>query len=215
MKFNSKSCVLLAALGLLAAAPNARAADARGAYAIDGGGGAPCKAFTESRRAASGRANDLFAGWVDGYVSAANRSRPETFDLTPWQTTELLLLLLSRYCENYPEDRFQIAVDNLLDTLHPQRLVNYSDRLVVGEKAQGISIYREVLKRAQRSLASQGFYTGQMDGNYDKAVHKAFRDYQEKNGLKATGLPEPETLYRLLPLSEDKADGKKPASKTQ
>lgn len=209
MKFVRRLIILFA--GLLVLSAGAHAADSGGAYAIDGGGGASCKAFTESRKAGSNRANDLFAGWVDGYVSAANQNRADTFDLTPWQTTELLLVLLGRYCESYPDDRFEIAVNNMLTALNPQRLTARSDKLLVGGEGQGISIYRDVLKRAQASLAKHGFYSGPLDGNYTDETRKAFTAYQEKNALKPSGLPEAETLYRLLPLDAGApVNGKKP-----
>ncbi len=203
MNFNRKICALIGAISLLIGTPSAFAADKKGAYAIDGGGGAPCKAFTESRRAADERAAGLFAGWVDGYVSAANQTRPDTYDLTPWQTTDLLLVLLARYCETYPEDRFEIAVNNMLNALHPTRLTERSDKLIAGSAAKGVPVYRETLRDAQKSLAEQGFYTGPIDGNYGKALNKALIAFQKKNGLKATGLPEQETLYRLLPLTPE------------
>lgn len=200
--------IVITAIALLAMPAHIRAADSKGAYAIDGGGAAPCKAFTESRRAADENAADLFAGWVDGYLTAANKNRPDTFDMTPWQTTDLLLTLLARYCDLYPEDRFEIAVNNMLNALHPTRLTEKSDKIIAGAKAKGVPVYRETLRGVQKSLSEKGFYSGPMDGNYGEALNKALMAFQEKNGLKVTGLPEQETLYRLLPL----ASGETPAS---
>lgn len=190
-------------LGLLCAIAPGNAADAKGAYAIDGGGGATCKAFTDSRKADDTRAAGLFAGWVDGYLSAANQNSPDTFDLTPWQTTDLLLVLLGRYCESYPEDRFEIAVNTMRKALHAQRLVTRSETLLAGSKEKGVPIYREIMLRAQQSLKQQGVYPGALDGNYGQAMHTALNAFQEKNGIKVTGLPDQETLFRLLPLAPE------------
>lgn len=190
-------------LGLLCAIYPAKAADSKGAYAIDGGGGAPCKAFTSSRKADDTRAAGLFAGWVDGYLSAANQNSPDTFDLTPWQTTDLLLVLLGRYCESYPEDHFEIAVNNMIKALHPQRLVTRSETLLAGSKEKGVPIYREIMLRAQQRLKEQGFYSGALDGNYGQAMHTALSAFQEKNAIRVTGLPDQETLFRLLPLAPE------------
>jgi len=184
----------------------AKAADSNGAYAIDGGGGAPCKAFTDSRKAGNAKAADLFAGWVDGYLSAANKNSPDTFDLTPWQTTDLLLALLERYCASYPEDLFEIAVNNMIQALHPQRIIARSDKLLAGNKEKGVPIYRETLQRVQQSLSDQGFYKGSIDGNYSKAMHAALSEFQKKNGINVTGLPDQESLFRLLPLKAKKPD---------
>lgn len=194
-------CPIIIAASLMSMPACVFAADGKGVYAIDGGGGAACKAFTDARKAGNERAGDLFAGWLDGYVSAANQTSPETFDLTPWQTSELLLALLARYCETYPDDRFEIAVNNLLRALRPQRLSTQSEQIIVGGEGKGIAIYREVLRRAQQSLAAQGLYSSAIDGNYGDSTRKALTAFQEKNALKVTGLPDMETLYRLLPLS--------------
>lgn len=190
-------------LGLLCAIAPGNAADSKGAYAIDGGGGAPCKAFTDSRKADNKNAAGLFAGWVDGYLSAANQNSPDTFDLTPWQTTDLLLVLLGRYCDSYPEDSFEIAVNNLRKALHTQRLATRSETLLAGNKEKGVPIYREIMVRAQQRLKQQGFYSGALDGNYGQAMNTAIRAFQEKNAITVTGLPDQETLFRLLPLSPE------------
>jgi len=194
----------LVTAGLLCSPAPSEAADSKGAYAIDGGGGAPCKAFTESRKASDKSAADLFAGWVDGYLSAANQNRPDTFDLTPWQTSGLLLALLGRYCESYPEDRFEIAVNNMITALHPQRLTVRSDTILAGSEDKGAPIYREIMVRVQQSLKDQGYYSGPLDGNYGKSMHTALSDFQKKNGVTVTGLPDQESLFRLLPLKPEK-----------
>lgn len=58
---------------------------------------AKCSAFI---RAYDQRSNDAFvlAGWLTGYLSAINQHAAETFDLAPWQSTEVLMLLAKDLC---------------------------------------------------------------------------------------------------------------------
>lgn len=190
----------------LVIAPPASAADAKGFFALDGGGAAECKTFLEARKADDKRALNHFGGWLDGYISASNRYTADTYDLTPWQITDVLLLLVSRYCENYPNDRVGVAADNLILSLTPHRLTAQSSKIRAGSETRGVVLYREVMRRAQQGLKEQGFYTGPIDGNYGDAMKKAIIAFQEKNGLSASGLPDQEILFRLLPL--DKPAGK-------
>lgn len=203
--------VLLAA-SQLTLAPYATAADSTGAFALDGVGGATCKTFIESQKSEDKRASHLFAGWVDGYFSANNKNRPNTFDVTPWQDTELVLALVGRYCETYPNDRFESAAASLLALLLPQRLSVLTSLNMAGPEGKGVPVYLDVLKRVQENLRAQGFYRGPVDGVYNDKLSQALSAYQEKNNFKVTGLPNQETLFRLLPLGGDKAPDKAPVN---
>src|SRR5678815_1571286 len=94
------------------ASPGAHADSPDGKFAIEGAGYATCAAFTEARNARSEAApnkpSDAYArfiGWIEGYLTAANRYTPDTFDLTPWQTAEVYGVIVGSYCEKHADTR--------------------------------------------------------------------------------------------------------------
>jgi hypothetical protein len=74
----------------------AAAADADGNFVIKGAGTATCATLQKAKAARDERYASI-AGWLDGYLSAQNELRGATFDLAPWQQTELLLAADVRY----------------------------------------------------------------------------------------------------------------------
>ena len=102
------------------AAP-AQAADSDGKFAVEGVGEAPCQAFVEARAA---RSVDYFAfeGWIEGFVTAANLYLPQTYDLTPWESTEVLAAVIETNCRREPDFAFVLMVRKLLREIDGQRL---------------------------------------------------------------------------------------------
>ncbi len=195
---------LLALLGALMAAPAflwptaAPAADAEGRFALKGGGAAPCSAFLRARQEA-GMERQLFEGFVDGYVTAANQLTPDTFDLVPWQSTALLLDFLAQHCERNPTMAFGVAVSRMAAALVPERLRATSR--VVGTEAGGsvAPIYEEVLRRAQEALRRRGqAVPAASDGAFDAATREAVRRFQRASRVEVTGLLDQRTLFLLL-----------------
>jgi len=175
----------------------AHAADADGQSAIRGIGGKDCAAFV---KAVAERTQDVyvFAGWLEGYISAVNRLQPNTFDALPWQSTNTLMALIDNHCTANPQEQLFGTVLRLLDFFSDQHLKSPSPRIdaAVGEK--GIKLYQEIMRRAQEALARAGVYSGTADGLYGPRTRTAFEAYQEQLGLAKTGLPDQETLFRLF-----------------
>lgn len=173
------------------------AVDGNGDFAVDGGGGRNCAAFTQ---AAKKRNTDfyLFAGWVDGYVTANNQHAKDTYDYTPWQTTEFLLAALGQYCEKNPNQPFIVAVNGMLSALKPDRLQAKSEMMMVQTNMGGIALYKATIEAIQHRLADQKLYAGPQDGNFTATLKDAVRAFQLKSNLPATGLPDQLTLNRLF-----------------
>lgn len=184
---------------LLAAgcATQALALDAKGDFAIDGGGGRQCSSFSE---AAKKQNTDyfLFAGWVEGYISGTNQYAKDTYDITPWQTTELLLAALGQYCAKNPKQPFVVAVNSMLGVLKPDRLQSKSELIMIQTDKGGIALYKAVIEAMQRKLAEQKLYAGAKDGAFTPALKDALRDFQVRSNLPATGFPDQFTLNKLL-----------------
>mgnify|MGYP001443242952 CR=1 FL=1 len=196
--FLPNCCRLFGVLALgLSMSNTAGAADAKGNFAIDGGGSQPCESFTTAK---TKKTTDyqIYAGWVDGYVTAANQYSKDTYDLTPWQTTELLLSALVKHCTANPTQPFIIAVNNMLAALKPARLQNKSELVMVQTTGGGSLVYKAVLESVQRKLAEKKLYSGKIDGAYSPAVRDALRAYQGSERISASGLPDQATLLKLL-----------------
>lgn len=173
------------------------AVDAKGDFAVDGGGGRNCAAFSQ---AAKKRNTDyyLFAGWVDGYVTAHNQHAKDTYDYTPWQTTEFLLAALGQYCDKNPNQPFIVAANGMLGALKPDRLQTKSEMIMVQTDKGGIALYKATIEAIQHRLADQKLYTGPQDGVFTATLKDAVRAFQVKSNLPATGLPDQLTLNKLF-----------------
>ena len=83
----------------------AAARDAGGAYAIKGTGQQACADYVQAYAAAErteGASLLLYRGWLEGYLTGFNHFQDETYDLAPWQTTELMLAMLAKHCAGAP-----------------------------------------------------------------------------------------------------------------
>lgn len=192
---HAASVLILMAVTLLV--PGARAADGQGDFAIKGAGAVSCGRFVEDWET-RGRNMAVYAGWIDGYVTAMNQTLADTFDLTPWQGAETLLGLMRRACEAVPEERFMDRLVALLRDMSPIRLRSGSgvSNLVHGGRA--VVVYDAVLAAALRRLAAEGFWTGADDAAFAEPVAAAFLRFQRLHGLPETGLPDQGTLAALF-----------------
>lgn len=195
IKARSLTAAAISALCLWSA--TAQAANEQGQFAVRGIGIQDCAAFTKGYKERSQGAF-VFAGWLDGYISAVNRLQPGTFDAAPWQLTDILMVLINNHCAANPDQRLFTVVQSLVAFYGEQRLANSSDRIdaKVGDKT--ISVYKEVMRRAQLALAKAGVYSGTADGVFGPKTQAAFEAFQEKSNLTKTGLPDQQTLYRLF-----------------
>jgi hypothetical protein len=173
-----------------------------GRFAIEGAGLASCAAVAESRKERTD-AYSRFVGWIEGYVTAANRYQPDTYDLAPWQTAELYGTIVEGYCQKNPQDRLFTVVQKLVIALNADRMKTPSEmvRLTAKNKAGkeiDQAIYAEVLRRAQTELKKQGLYQGEVTGQFSGDTQKAIAFYQAAVGIEDTGLPNPLTLWLLF-----------------
>ncbi len=184
-------------IALLAFLPPAHAASKDGTFAVKGVGAETCASYTKAAEERS-RLVDIVAGWVEGYLTAINRHRADTFDIAPWQSTRLLLALIYAHCKNKPQDRLFQVVHDLQRTLAQSRMRTRSDLVEIPNGKGKLSIYREVLRRAQKKLIAEGYLKGSADGAFGPKTRSALEAFQEKAGLPKTGVPDQETLFKLL-----------------
>lgn len=182
-------------LGVLAGPAVAATRDGR--FAVEDVGRFTCADLTRARQGKT----PLYArmmGFVEGYVTAANRYEPNNFDLTPWHTTAAYSVILASHCQRNPRDALVMATQRMVESLKPQRLTTYSDMVMIRDGTKQTAVYASVLQRAQVQLASKGFYKGPNDGRYRPEMKLALQNFQKSVKLPADGVPNPATLWVLL-----------------
>lgn len=189
------SAVAFSAVLLAGAA--AHAADKDGAFAVKGIGGETCKQFSQGYQDRNQNIA-LFRSWLDGYLTSINRRDKDTFDIAPWQSSALLIALIEGHCRQSPEHRVADVVHALTEFLKSQKLAAKSGVVEAKAGDQSIKVYNVVMQRTQEALAKAGHYKGKPDGSFGPGTKAALEAFQEKSGLKKTGLPDQETLFKLL-----------------
>lgn len=176
----------------------AMAADADGSFAVKDIGLTRCTDFTDAVKAKDEGQVARYVGWLGGFLTATNQRVPETFDLTPWQNSRTLTAYLVNHCGKNPDLRFSAAVVQLSAALHDDRLRKKTDLVPLEHEGQTHYVYREALLRTQAALADLGMYSGNLDGEFGEQTRNALKAYQAQKSLPDTGLPDQETLFRLL-----------------
>jgi hypothetical protein len=191
---------VLAAAAFLSVAINPAAGSAntaQGIFAVEESGRMPCPAFIAAR-AAKNASYERALGFIEGYLSAANRYEPNTFDLAPWQNAAAFGMILEAHCKKQGSDTLGMATQRLVGALQPLRLAEPSKLIEVGDGQRKVILYEMILKRAQSALARKGLYRGTATGLFDQPTKLAFASFQKSVSLDQTGLPDPATLWMLL-----------------
>ncbi|MGF1640486.1 MAG: peptidoglycan-binding protein [Rhodospirillales bacterium] len=189
---------LLTVIGLLSAAAPAIAADTTQTFALRGVALTSCEQFLKAMQ--ERQENVLVAGgWMEGYITAVNQFTADTFDIAPWQSTQVLLGLVARNCERNPQAGFFQIVDSMVKFLTPARLRTQSERVLAdtGSGAQ-MYLYRDTMRDVQTKLIELGFLKGGADGQFGPMTRSALESFQKSQQIEATGLPDQNTLFRLL-----------------
>ena len=180
----------------------AQAADDGGRFAIKGAGLMTCQQYTAARTQKLPVVYSLL-GWLDGYITAQNELSPDTFDVAAWESTDLFSRILDSHCRDHPDDRFFSVVRSVVTEIRARRLKKDSPLIPVRNGNDVMVLYQETLRRAQAALAKLGLYDGEADGQFSDQTERALALFQSKNGIKATGLPDQVTLWRLFRPSSD------------
>jgi len=186
-------------LGLLAfsMAGGAVAADSKGQFAMKGAGFLSCQIFIAEREKRSD-VYYLIGGWIEGFVTAHNRYATDTFDITSFESTEMLLTVMQSHCKDHPDDRLFPVLNSMLVQLQPDRLTSESERATVTSGERKALLYVETIRRIQASLKKRGLYKGAVDGKFTDASEAALIAFQSDVGLEKTGFPDQVTLWRLF-----------------
>ena len=167
-------------------------------FAVEGAGRINCKQFTVAYQNQESADYQRIIGFTEGYLTAANRYEPNTFDLSPWHNSVAFGLILDKHCKAHPEDTLVSTLQRMVTSFLPIRLAKFSQLVEVGDDKYKTIVYDAILRRAQSVLKMRGLYQGEEDGTFTPALREAFKRFQEQNGLTPTGIPDPATLWTLL-----------------
>ena len=197
---------IFAALAVSAVLSNpVSAADKDGDFAIRGVGRISCAELLDALDKKDKQRLTLFGTWLEGYISATNQLSDNTFDITPWQTTELLLALLGRACAQDSEKNFMAVVGRLIAEMRPLSLVEQS-QVVKLQTASTVQVqYREIVERVRRRLTDLGyeFTTSSVLGEKSLIeLREQVLAYQKASKLPPTGDLDQHTLLNLFVVPE-------------
>jgi hypothetical protein len=177
----------------------AAAADKDGAFAIDGIGSQPCSRFSEAAAAKDDKSVITYISWMNGFISGHNLHTDGTFDVTPWQTTELLILKMQAFCQANPETPFAQGVGGLIGSLAPHRLQSASEKVSVRNRDKAVVLYRETLESIRLALGNKGYKVPARSNDFDETFAAALEAFQADTKVPVTGLPDQLTLNALFP----------------
>lgn len=189
--------MLCGLLVLLSAVPAAQAADANNKFALKGAGFLPCQLFVAEREKRS-NVYYLIGGWVEGYVSAYNQLAADTYDITSFETLELLLGVIDNHCRANANDPLYRVVASIVNQISADRIVAESPMVEITEGEAKTRLYRETVSRIQTELTRLGLYKDAIDGRWTDATRSALIAFQSDIGFEQTGFPDQATLWRLL-----------------
>lgn len=183
---------------LAVSAATARANDGNNQFAVEGPGRLDCATFTRARADKGSAEYQRMIGFIEGYLSAANRYEPNTFDLSPWHNAAAFDLILEKHCSEKPEDVMVAVVQKMVGALRPLRVASFSPLVEVGTGENRAFVYETILRRTQAALRSRGLFDGEEDGKFSPKMRDALLAYQRRADLYETGVPDPATLWTLL-----------------
>lgn len=158
----------------------------------------PCSEFVAAQ-AGDKELVIAFAGWTGGFLTGINVFRDQTFDITPFQATELILSKMAKYGEAHPDEVYVSALGKLVAMLMAGRLQTASPLVRVTSGSSAVFIYADVLEDVRAKLLAAGGTPPAEKGSFSPAFAQALAAHQTANGLAVTGLPDLATMNSLYP----------------
>lgn len=172
-------------------------ADIENRFMAKGAGLASCDRFLNATELKNNEYYN-YGGWIEGFITAFNQLRPETFDVAPWQSADYLIAVVAEYCKKNENASFYQATAYVVKALDSQRLKNHTPLLTIRVGDKSMLIHEEILVSTQKTLFEAGLYDKKSYGTFDKETEIALKKYQQKNLIKQSGLPDHATLVKLF-----------------
>lgn len=191
--------VVAAAFAALTASP-ALTATGEGTFAVRGLGASSCgevvAALTGPDTAVTAT---QMASWIAGYLTHANRSTDEHFDVMPIQDIYGISTIIARICENHTDSLLEEVAASVLDLMAPFAQTESSDLIDIEVDGQTVRLRQSAMAMVQQRLIDRGALPeGSADGLYGRNTRSAIGAFQAASNLPETGLPDSMTVFLLL-----------------
>lgn len=168
-----------------------------GQFAVKGVGHDQCSDYLKARSSGTSR-YERYGHYIAGYLTATNRLLTDTVDITSWESIDVVAAYVANVCKFKPDVRIAQAIEAVLARLRPHRIAKDTELVDVSSGGPSIRVYASVIIRAKRALIEQELYEGPIDASFGESTANALREFQERNRIPATGLPDQRTLYLLF-----------------
>ena len=174
-----------------------QAADGKGHFAFRGVGGQSCKMAMDQMQKDSKEAITMDS-WLMGYLTAANREQPDTFDISPIVAPSDLSNAVVGLCQTHPDMPVESVFNGLLGVLSVAR--NRADSPIIETRSgkNTAPVRTETWIAMQTKLVGYGYLKGKPDGSFGARSEIALKAFQKDQKLPETGVADGATIIRLL-----------------
>lgn len=189
----------LLCLGLVAtSAGSGKAADNTGLFAIRGNGVVMCGDLVNAINEADdpGRAEIVrdFASWLGGYLTFANRTVGERFDVTPLVADIDMLAVVVDRCEKEPSLLFETASFEIFSVLLPFGTSSFSE---VSALDSGLPVREETVSMLRQVLVENGYILD----DAANTLQNALEQFNADQGIASGNALSIETVLKLLEMA--------------
>lgn len=176
----------------------ARAADARGNFAVNGIGATSCADTVGAINHGQVAVRAELSSWLMGYISALNRVDPNTFDIVPVQSANAMTNLVVNICAKNGKAMVAGVANSIIDTLKLGALHTSSPLVTASFGGKSVAIRETTLKRLQTYLKKHKYLSGPVDGQFGPSTQAAIKAFQVKQKLVVNSLPDAETVIQAV-----------------
>lgn len=174
------------------------AADAQHDYAVRGIGALQCSTFLNFDPKADFYRNIAVENWLLGYLTAENRLTPDTYDIMALQDPQIFPNIIAALCKANPDASIEAVVADLVKQFQPIKIDQASPLLTLTVGTNKVAIRKATFMLVEKALRDGKYYHGRADGTFGPDVQHALEKFQKDQKLPVTGLPDADTIIRLL-----------------
>ncbi len=179
-------------------------ADTEGRFALRGFGTANCGQVVSaiSERSANELQTfvDQLSLWLSGYLTHANRTTPDVFDIIPFGSERDLLAVIVSRCEKLPSDaNFEATTAQVISVLSVHAVQNESP---ISYNPGMIPLRIAIIERVQQRLIELGYLSSSVDGLVGAETQSAIQAFRLSKNMNDDAKLDIDALLNLLIVEE-------------